>query len=62
MLPDKPHLVDSLWIPSQKVDSSISNKCLPSYLIKWIVVSFHMEDHNRSNRLASACQLSNLVQ
>ena len=33
-------------IPSQKVDSSIRNKCLPPYIIKWIVVSFLLEEHN----------------
>ena len=52
-------LVDSLHdicrIPSQKVDSSIRNKCLPPYLIKWIAVSFLLEKHNGNIRLASAC-------
>ena len=27
-------------------------KCVPPYIIKWIVVSFHMKEHNRHNRLA----------
>ena len=26
-------------------------KCLPSHIIKWIVVSFLLEEHNRNNRL-----------
>ena len=51
-------LVDSLHhicrIPSQKVDSSIRNKCLPPYLIKWIAVSFLLEKHNGNIRLARA--------
>ena len=35
-------------------------KCLPPYIMKWIVVSFLLEEHNRNNRFASACPLSNL--
>ena len=26
--------------------------CLPPYIIQWIVVSIHLEEHNRHNRLA----------
>ena len=32
--------------------SSILIKWLPPYLMKWIVVSFLLEEHNRNNRLA----------
>ena len=59
-------LVDSLWIPSQKVDSlhyicripsqkvdsSLLIKCLPPYIGKWMDISFLSEEHNRHNRLA----------
>ena len=27
-------------------------KCVPPYIIKWIVVSFHLEELNRNYRLA----------
>ena len=39
--------------------SSILIKCFPQYIIKWIVVSFHIEEHNRNNRVAYTCPLSN---
>ena len=39
--------------------SSILTKCLPPYIIEWIVVSFHIEEHNRNNRVAQTCPLSN---
>ena len=40
--------------------SSILIKCLPPYIMKWIVVSFLLEEHNRNNRLTSTCPWSNL--
>ena len=27
-------------------------KCVPPYINKWIAVSFHVEEHNRNNKLA----------
>ena len=39
--------------------SSILTECLPPYIIEWIVVSFHIEEHNRNNRVAQSCSLSN---
>ena len=40
--------------------SSILIKCVPPYIMKWTVVSFLLEEHNRHNKLALACPLSNL--
>ena len=40
------NLVPSVCIPPYK--------WLPPYLIKWLVVSFHVEEHNGNNRLAYA--------
>ena len=40
------HDVTSLVKPRPNV------KCVPPDIIKWIVVSFHIEEHNRNNRLA----------
>ena len=39
--------------------SSILIKCLPPYIITWIVVSFYTQEHNRHNRLAWTCPVSN---
>ena len=55
----------SVFLHTNLVPSSIlirwfTNEGLPPYIIKWIVVSFHMEKHNRNNRLAQACPLSTL--
>ena len=35
--------------------SFILIKCLPPYIMKWIIVSCLLEEHNRHNRVASTC-------
>ena len=39
----------------KKMRSFVLIKCLPPYIMKWIIVSCLFEEHNRHNRVASTC-------
>ena len=53
-------LLICIWFKSMTSPIVITKKCLPPYIMKRIVISFLLEEHNKNNRLASACPSSNL--